>query len=127
MSIEEHSQSLRAEHNRVQVELGTIQARARALELELGRIEAAISALSGRKHRSPARNKNTRRGVTTNDVITRLVAHLEAGPCKRTELASAVQEGLKADGMLLTGFALRFRQALADQRFLEDGNDVRLR
>lgn len=112
MTIEQHIEGLRAERSRVYEELQRVRAKEKDLEGQLARLDDGISVLTGKPRPSGGKRK---RGVTKADVISEIEAVVASSPelLKDARLQAVVGERLKARGHALTGFPLRFRQAMA--------------
>ena len=124
MSIEQHVEGLRTERDRVQTELAEVRRKAHGLEQELERIDAAIAALTGSRRAGRGRGG---RGVTKADVAVQIVEVLRTKPLSEEGLKAEVALRLKQNGVkALTGYPLRFRQALEDAPVQVADGELRL-
>lgn len=87
------------------------------------RLRAALSALDGGSGKS--RNKPARKCVTKDmviDLADQLVADNTEVP--KSDLDALVRDKIQAKGFSLSGFALRFNEAMNCGRFLVSEDDV---
>lgn len=114
---------LTREQARLQECLTALKTELAEIEAALARVNGALNALRGngkaKKTRRPAANKQE-----VIDLIERILAerHLVA----RDVLKSNVEEKILATGKSLMGFALRFKEALGEAKFVETPEGVQL-
>ena len=121
--LEQHVAGLREERQRLQAEVTKAQGALQELQEQLQRVQVALNALTGS---SKAKKKAGGGGVKTHEVIALMKAVLQAGSLDADELSKRVAEQLKNKGKTLTGYKLRFEQALKDASFEREGDRVAL-
>lgn len=123
--IEKERSSLRAQANRLEAELASV-------ELQLGSLDKAFAALTGQEA-TPAKKPATKKRVDKpaagkSQVATMLHSLLsDRGVLEETQLRQEVESQLSKDGFSRMGFALRFKEALQDPRFVDTPGGIRLK
>jgi len=123
MVLEQHVAGLREERQRLQAEVTSAQTALHQLQEQLQRVEVALDALTGS---GKTKKKKVGSGVKTHEVVELMNAELQRGPVREDELGKRVAEQVKSTGKTLSGYKLRFEQALKDSRFKRDGERVAL-
>jgi hypothetical protein len=117
-------EQLRAEENRLASGLEQLRHQVRDALAEQKQIRRALAALSG-----ASRSKTTakRPAPTRNDVVRAMIELLQAnGALPEEQLKQQIAHKLQESGKSRAGFALRYKEALADGRFSRDEQGVRL-
>lgn len=103
------------------------------LEGDLRRITAALSALTGAADAPPPKKqgkggkKSGKRAAGKADVVKLIHSVLsEDAVLEEAELKQRIEERLGLDGFSRMGFALRFKEALADPKFIDSPGGIRL-
>lgn len=93
------------------------------LKSELARIEAALTRVNGALNalRGNAKAKSMRRPAATQQEVIELIELVlrNKQPLTLTILKQEVEQRVTASGKSRMGFALRFKEALSDARFIE--------
>jgi hypothetical protein len=112
---------LRAEETRIQADLDELRQRVKSGEIQIKRIQKALSVLD-EKPRSKSANQKP--AATRQDVMRAMTELLRTnGSLPEDELKRLVAEKIASLGKSRIGLALRFTEALNDNRFAraEDG------
>lgn len=115
---------LQAEESRLVARVQEFRAGARTAEAELERVRTALGALSGKQ--KARRGRSSKPSVTQEEVVSLVRDLLASGPIPEDELKKRASDTLRASGRSLSGFALRFRQALDSDGMAKQGDLVRL-
>lgn len=120
-------------------ERDALQARADKLRLELvtvegdlGRVDAAVEALSGKEpakapRKAAKKRKSSKPAASRAEVIKHMQAILkDDGVLAEDELKKMVEARLTKEGFSKMGLALRFKEALADEQFIDSPGGIRL-
>lgn len=125
--IEKERSALRARANKLEEELA-------AVELQLDSLSKAIAALNGEpaasivKKPTAVRKKSDKPAAGKAQVATFLQSVLEESDVlDEATLREQVEAKLTEAGYSRMGFALRFKEALQQQRFVETSGGIRLR
>lgn len=117
---------LREQKDQLTAEANTLRSKLSVLEDHIARIEAAAAMLSGTTLPSSAvakaakkeRKKSLAPSPTTVQVIALMEnAISECSSISESELKTLVEEQLSQSGYSRSGFALRWKEALSDERF----------
>lgn len=123
MPVNDILKRLRDEHELLALKRTKLKHATKENEDELKRIETALSAL-GEK---PANRKSSKRAATKNNVIAVIeLALQERSPRKKEELMECTKLAIADGGKSLQGFALRFKEAIQDSRFVDTPEGYRL-
>lgn len=126
MGVEHCVEELRAERQRLQVEVRNAKTLLENHEAALERVDAALAVLTGSGKARKQQGSATGHAVKTQDVVAQMKRELRAGPRRVEDLGKSVGEHLKNKGRSLLGYTLRYKQALKDRCFLVDGDAVTL-
>ena len=124
MVLEQHVAGLRDERQRLQAEVTKAQTALQEQQEQLQRVDEALDALT-RSGKSKTKKKAVS-GVRTHEAVALMKAALQAGVLNVDELNTRVADQLKSKGKTLTGYKLRFEQALKDASFKRTGDRVAL-
>ena len=125
MPVTEILEKLRSEESRLREQTLVLQKQLKVNDGELKRVRSAIVAL-GEKPTTKTR-KSTKPTINKRDVIETIKECLQQeSPIEADELKSRVQERLSTAGKAMQGFALRFREAVALDRFTCTENGYQL-
>jgi len=123
MAVNDILQQLRAEHESLALKRAKLKHATKENEDDLKRIETAMSAL-GEK---PANRKSSKKAATKSDVIDALELALQQhSPSSHDDLLELAKAAIAGSGKSLQGFALRFKEALRDARFIDTTEGYRL-
>jgi hypothetical protein len=113
---------LRAEETRIRGDLDELRRQVKSSETQLKQIQRALSVLDEKPRNKSANHKPA---ATKQEVVAAIGDVLNAkGSVEETELKQLVADALSAVGKSRIGLALRFTEALKEDRFLrgEDGH-----
>ncbi len=111
---------LRNEEEKLSAELQELQARAGELEAAVERVRSALEALGQKPERRPATRKASQKGARKEQVKELVVGVLvEEGPLELDELKQSVEKEAKRQGISRMGLALRLREVLKEDSFIE--------
>lgn len=109
-------EELRAEEVRIQADLDELRRRTKSGETQLKQIQRALSVLD-EKPRSKSANRKP--AATRQEVIAAMADILRTnGSVEEAELKRLVADKLASVGKSRIGLALRFTEALSDDRFV---------
>lgn len=114
---------LRIEENDLKEKLDGLKQETRSVETELSRIRKAIGALKPKSGPSEQGQKPT---ASKEQILEIASAILAAGPQAQSELKKRVATEVASTGKSLTGFAMRFKNVLKDERFAQFDDQVQL-
>jgi len=123
MVLEQHVAGLREERQRLQAEVTSARSALQELQEQLERVQVALDALTGT---CKTKKKKAGSGVKTQEVVALMKAELQRGPVREHELGKRVADQVKSAGKTLTGYKLRFEQALKDSSFKREDDRVAL-
>jgi len=116
---------LDAKANKLRAELAQV-------ETDLGRINTAVDALTGKEpatspKKAPKKRKAGKPAPSREDVTGQMVALLEGeGVLVEEQLKEKVEARLIKEGFSRMGLALRFKEALNDEQFIDSPGGIRL-
>jgi poly-gamma-glutamate capsule biosynthesis protein CapA/YwtB (metallophosphatase superfamily) len=115
---------LRREETRLCAALNEQQGLAKQSEVGLERVRSALAALGEKR---AARGK-AKKPAASKDEVTEAAATVlcEHGAMEQDELKEKTETVVTGNGKSLQGFALRFREALKDSRFVDAPGGFRL-
>lgn len=113
-------EELRAEELRIQGEADELRSQAKSCETQLKQIRAALAVLGDKPQRKTGKQKPA---ASKQEVLETMFDILKTnGPVQEAELKRLVADRLASLGKSRIGLALRFSEALSDDR-LARGND----
>lgn len=133
-SLDAIKDQLKKERTQLDAQAGKLRSELAELDSDLEKVDAAIAALDGKeapsapKSAKPGKRK-AKQGPAAGkaDVIKFLRAVLEEeGVVEEPALKKLVEEQITQAGYTRMGFALRFKEALAEAEFVDSPGGVRL-
>lgn len=123
--IEKERSGLRAKANRLEAELATV-------EVQLDSLTKAIAALDGHEAtpaKKPVAKKRVDKPAAGKSQVATLLHELlsDRGVLEETRLREEAEAKLTEAGFSRMGFALRFKEALQDPRFIDTPGGIRLK
>lgn len=126
MAVNQIVEQLKSEQERLQGIADKLNEQLAINTAELKRVQTALSALDSKPATKTSR-KSLKPAATKNDVIAAMETVLaQNSPIERDALKSIVQDAVAESGKSKQGFALRFAEAMKDQRFSETADGVQL-
>lgn len=129
-------EQLQKERSQIESKADKLRGELTDLEEDLVRISSAIAALEGtdfqaaggKAAKSKERKKISAPSAGKADVIDQVQQILRSrGVVKSADLRSLVEEEITKAGFTRMGFSLRFKEALADPKFIETPEGICLR
>ena len=123
MAVKEIIEQLRSEQQRLQTEREEAAATVKRIDSELKQVQGALREL-GQKQSS----KSGKQAATKKQVVAAIEELLqERGVVEKDTLKAAAEEKMVAAGKSRQGFALRFEEAIKDERFVDSPSGYRLK
>lgn len=121
--VERIVEELSREQKRLQERLTALKAELAEIEAALARVNGALDALRGK-----GKGKGTRKPAATKQEVISLIESVlgKKQPLSRCVLKRKVEETLLASGKSRMGFALRFKEALAEAQFVETQDGIQM-
>ena len=114
---------LRVEETEIQRNLERLRVEVKSAESQLAQVRKALASLKGKQNTAVAKKPT----ATKEEVVRTIESILQAvGSVQQEELKIKVEENLKTQGKSLTGFAMRFKNALNEPQYMQHGNSVSL-
>jgi hypothetical protein len=119
-------EQLQDQERTLATEVDRISSQLTCKKTEIKSIQDAIRALQQRSAKRSSK-KPSKPSVNKQDVVSAIQDALQdETPMTADALKEAVQEKLQQEGKSMQGFALRFKEALADSRFVTSAAGYRL-
>ena len=115
---------LREEESDIQGKLDSLRKQVKVADAQLAQVRKAISSLNGKSTVAAATQKPTASKEEVLVVMSEILR--QNGPSAEQELRTAVEQTLSGQGKSLTGFAMRFRNALKSEQFVPTGSNIAL-
>jgi hypothetical protein len=118
-------EQLVAEQKRVAEELEAARGKVKELEREFEQVEKMLSV--GEKRTGKGKGHPKKKAASRGDVSEVIASVLrDLGVVPQEKLKDTVEERVVAAGFARTGFALRFKEALKEERFVDSPGGFRL-